>query len=516
VADDDPLAGYDPKKYGIAPIAPAAGLPSAAAPGATDPLAGYDPSKYGLGPATGQDLGSTAFWNKPANASWSDYLLAHLAKQGQGFDQAGADYGRTIADAATFGLGDRALAYATGAPLEQERANTAAAQSRLGVMQYPAEALGYAALPGALVDAAGLRGAGWVSGALSGALEGTAAGTAGALGHDENPYLGAAGGAAGGALGGVVGGGLSSLSGYVPKGGPASPGAVTNTLRGVKDDAYDALKNVTYDPADLRTGLTGIGGSLKAVDPAGEFAGAPRSKAALDGLWDQATDPSNPVQTAHSVLSTIDRLNDAMGPNGGAENDFAPVIKTGLNNFLQNATPTSGHAVGSATGMISDAQAAQKAYGNARDLQGMAQNMKLWGTSPAGQAQKIGQTFYNDQSIPANVAPTQALSRIAQAAGGSAIGPYQVTRMIEPALGYAGAAAGGGPGALAAELGGHLLKAPISGVMNAAQKTGTMGAINAAYPTLTGQPGAFVRSPSPISPLMALLLGPGAAGQYPR
>jgi hypothetical protein len=100
VADDDPLAGYDPKKYGIAPIAPAAAAPppSAAAPGAADPLAGYDPSKYGLGPtattpgaAGGQDLGSTAIWNKPANVGWNDYLLAHLAAPFRGAGQASED-----------------------------------------------------------------------------------------------------------------------------------------------------------------------------------------------------------------------------------------------------------------------------------------------------------------------------------------------------------------------------------------------------------------------------------------
>ena len=162
-----------------------------------------------------QDLGTTALWNKPADTSWGDYLLAHLAKPFQGANQAAQDYSRTAVDAATFGLGDRLQSKLTGNPLEQERADTNAAYGRLGAMAPIVSGAMYGMGPGQLGMASKLGGAvapaigRWAGGVVGSGAEGALAGGAGALGHDENVGTGALAGLgvgmAGGVLGGVVG-----------------------------------------------------------------------------------------------------------------------------------------------------------------------------------------------------------------------------------------------------------------------------------------------------------------------
>ena len=144
-----------------------------------DPLMRFKPVHSAATPA-GQDLGTTALWNKPADTSWSDYMLAHLAKPFQGADQAAQDYSRTAVDAATFGQGDRLQAYLTGNPLDKERAATAAASGRLGAMAPIVQGAMYAMGPGELGIAKGLGEAAaptlgrWAGGVLGSGIEGAA------------------------------------------------------------------------------------------------------------------------------------------------------------------------------------------------------------------------------------------------------------------------------------------------------------------------------------------------------
>ena len=213
----------------------------------------------------GQDLGTTALWNKPADTSWNDYLMAHLAKPFQGADQAAQDYSRTAVNAATFGQGDRLQAYLTGNPLAQERAQTAAAGGRLGAMAPIVQGAMYAMGPGSLGMAKGIAadlapaGSGLVRGALANAAgsaaEGASANYLGALGHGASPGEAEKQGLQGAVIGAPIGA-LSEGAGRMfaptgPKppevGQPQSSTGPATGMYAQKTAEYAPLDSLVYD-----------------------------------------------------------------------------------------------------------------------------------------------------------------------------------------------------------------------------------------------------------------------------
>jgi hypothetical protein len=498
--------------------APAQGSPTPS-PGATSaPISPVAPGGAGQGPQ-GQDLGSTAFWNKPAGASWSDYLLAHLAKQGQGFGQAADDYVRAATDTATFGQADRLAAYMNGTNLADERAQTQAAHQRLGAGDYIANAAGY--LPLGELGIAGKLGGGLLG--MTG--EGAALGAAGAAGHDQN----ITGGAIAGGVGGLAGGAASkaiinpvagALANKLGMGADvnAAAGDITSSLKDTRDAAYDKLKDVFYKPNDLLDALDQTKTDIFASDPGGDlWDNAPRSKAAFNALYTRAADTAvNPTQTAHGILTTMDKLNDIQRSPGGPENDIAPIIKDRLNNFLQTANPVNPNlGPGDAANMLEAAKAAHQQYANASDLQQWAQSLRGFGASPAGQAQNVAESFYRDPNSP----QYQALSNIANAGGapGGQNAYSLVHGLVHPAVETAAMAtmhpAVAVPVAAAATFLGA--KPAINAAMGAGSKASQLNAIYKAYPTMTGQQFTPPGSPDAGAALRALILGRAASNQRP-
>jgi len=495
----DPLAGYNPN---------------------VDPLAGYDPGQapptgfwHPLTPApsdptftTSSALGQTGLLDKPANVSMRDWLAAKYAEAGSGIgqlNQTGEDYFRVASNA--FGVGDKLNSWSNGTTLAQEQQKTQEARDRLGpAATFAANMTGFGPLKalgvGAKLDAAGRPmlasatdfGIGSaVQGAATTPSDDTWLQTLGRIGaYGTGGFLG------GGTLGAGAKYALNPIANWTANaagratGALAKPTAITDALQANRDAAYDALKDAPLDPADTRQALQGIRDGISAIDPTGGLLkNAPRSSAVLDNLQKHAAESDD--ISAHDLLSLgLDKL----PPPAGGEAEIAPLIKTGINNYL-DSTP--------AAGMVQDAKDAHRLFANARDLQGMTQNMKAWGTSPAGQAQQIATQYYPDQAAkwfenPSDPAAAQfaALQKISRAAGGSAISPYGATHALAPLIDMATAGAGGlvgGPaGAVIGEHAGNLLnygvvKPAAGAALGYMTKKASQNAINAGYPALTGQ-----------------------------
>jgi hypothetical protein len=132
------------------PSAKSAAPPAEAPAQTAAPPADNTPAKQTTaGPATapltfaapGNDLGQVGILDKPANASYSDWLMAHIAEAGKGFRQLGSsadDFVRARTDYMTGGLIDRGAAAMSGltgvggGDLAQQRAQTQQAHSNLG------------------------------------------------------------------------------------------------------------------------------------------------------------------------------------------------------------------------------------------------------------------------------------------------------------------------------------------------------------------------------------------------
>jgi hypothetical protein len=488
----------------------------------------YQPPAAGQGAQT-QDLGSTALWNKPANASWSDYVLAHLTKPFQGAPQAASDYARVAAN--TFGFGDRALAHlntygaaptlfpgfsswgGAGGPsndlqanLAAEHAKTAAANERLGpLMGTVANAVGYAPF-GAL----GIAGEG---GVLGTALEGGAAGAVAGAGQGDN-LSDAAKGAAVGAVGGA---GAGALTKYVVNplatwgankigkaiGALSDPATVTASTAAAEKAAYAPAKGIRFDAfADVNPAYYNAFNSLE-EDQRRNLSGAFSGK--VQGHI-SANNQAGTVTASNIDGFGRDLSNAASTP---ADSVLAARIKQNLDGVLGNATPLTGQAPGDALNVIQNARQAHQAAANADALQKMSQNLSGFGSSPAGQAKSIAQQFYQDPSSP----QYQALSKIATTAGGGGQTAYNLMHMIDPVLGFFGASVGGGPGEIAGEIAGHAMKPTIGEALSTLQQGRVARAIGGAYPALTGAPPTLL-SPDVGPAIRALLLGKAAGSGY--
>ena len=328
---DDPWAQY------LAPSSPSS---------SADPWAQFTKPPSGAAPTASssavspQDLGTTALWNKPANVGWGDYLLAHLAKPFQGADQAAQDYSRTAVDAATFGLGDRLQSALTGNSLADERAQTAAAKSRLGVMAPITEGAMYAMGPGELGAASRIGEAiapatgKWLGGVLGSAAEGATAGAAGAAGHDESIGRGALIGGALGAAGGVPGG-------VVGRGGELPTSPTAQSYFDQAEQAYKPLTNIVYD-------------AKNEVHPALDVTDAKNAQRDWSGKrWDDASKTSDEIEslldkpqlTANDLQQSQIYLRDKVINSPTADpNDktYAGYYVDRLQHVLENGLPQTG------------------------------------------------------------------------------------------------------------------------------------------------------------------------------
>ena len=268
MADDpDPWAAFRKPGPPAVPVAPPA-APASAAPSA-DPWAPFKAPAQGsptpspattsapIGPSAPGAVGATTdapasaydpTWKPSGNALWD--FMSRPRAQTEGVGQAASDFGSTIADAATFGGADKLQSLITGEDVNAIRARTADAGNRLGIMYYPAAAVGYGAVPGAGAEALGLRGAGLVRGALSGAAEGAAASGLGTVGHGGSWSDAAKAAEVGGATGLLTGG----LTGAFSR-GPQPQGPTDANLFATAKQNFDDAGLHLFDNADIRQSM---------------------------------------------------------------------------------------------------------------------------------------------------------------------------------------------------------------------------------------------------------------------
>jgi hypothetical protein len=523
----DDIQGVLRQKYGH-PSAPAGAPPTSAnspptpgAPAAPDAApglgqritdyftkptvaAGDTPAAFNAGPAT---IGQQSVFEKPADVSMNDFMLAHLSELGKGMGQIGQaadDYARVASN--TYGLGDRLASTMGGTDIAAERAKTQAARERLGPIAYAADMTG----GGPLGKVAELGGGGF----LANMAVGGGAGYAGGVGRgDASPLTDAVMGAGGAGLGTAAGKTiLGPLANWGAKGATAlgqklgfldNPADVTAATKAARDAAYDTMKNTSLDIGDTRQALQGVRNAVNAMDPTGGFQkNAPRSMAILDNLQDFAAN-SNDI-TAHDLVSLgLDKLRNIPDTAAaGGENELKPAIQKGLENFLDS---------GPAAGQLDAARDAHATYKNAQALQQWSQGLKDFGSSPASAAQDAAQTFYSD---PAKKAQYDALARIANAGGGGQSAWGLMHAAHEP-IDMAAAAAGLGhmAGPVGAAVSYGAFKPAASALLKRGQAGAVQDAIASAYPALTGRTTAFQTPEAFGEAMRQLMLSRAAAGR---
>jgi hypothetical protein len=572
---DNPFDAFDAKPanpfdaFDAKSAPPAAPSGQSAQPGWTDYLLQHLAGGTSLNPnAPGKPLGQTAFWNKPADASWSDYAAAHF----QPID----DIVRHATNVA--GVGDRVAAGMSnltgigGGDLAAQRAQSATADARMpGQNKLAADIMGYAPLAAQGI-ATGLGG-----GVLGSGAEMATAGVLANAGNSNAKTWGGMGGDAliGGTVGGVTGLGVGAAGKYVLNpivnavankvgsitGALSKPTDITATAKAAKEKIYDALKPI---PADVTDAAANARSAVEAHDPGNSLQpNAPRTMAvlnridkslkpgadqslsgqdAMDYLMNQRgkmapddyraamndlvtngkmTIPGSSKPSSASDLRTwLDELRDVQGPTAGAENELAPIVEQHLN----DAVNASG-----ARGLFDQAAAAHKVYKNAQFLQQGREGLKYFGQSPSGEAARIAQTYYPtgaadlEAGLPTPAAAAyKRLSDIATAGGGMPSG-YSLAHAVHPlarAVGSGfGAMVGGPAGAVIGDtVGGAMgagVKTGLSNAMSAAQRRATQSALTAAYPDLTGQ---SIRFPDMnLSPaLRAIVFGWGSPYFHPK
>ena len=533
---DDDVQNVLRQKYGFKGAAPAPGSGAPAAPGA----------------------------QTPTSPSADDSMLTRLAKwavgvgdpqtvlQPRSLSQAGsdvADFGRLAAN--TFGFGDRALAHLSAyglmptlfpglaslgegdkispgagpgndlqTNLAAEHARTAAASERLGpVASAAANMVGYGPL-GSLGIAGRLGG-----GVLGMAGEGAAAGAAGAAGNGDSPGAGLLEGALAGFGGGVAGKALGALARPVMRGVNAigrqigalsTPEQVLAEAAADTSAAYGKLtRNYDVSGSDIENAVTQKLADIAKLDPGGlnmQYR-APGTMQAANSILDWARAPA--TKTAEDIANlqkSLVGIQRAGKMAGNADAAYAPMLKDALDTALGNATPKPG-VTQPATDALKAAKQAFQREANADDLLQMQQSLKGFGTSPAGRAQDIAESYYNNPQSP----EYQALSRIAMAAGGGhGPSPWGLMHAAYPMM-DAAAAASGIPPHLGAALSGGVAygfgKPAMAGVIKKGQQRSVMDAINQGYPALAGAPVAWQVPPGVGDALRTLMMSRIAAQQ---
>ena len=482
-------------------------------------------------------LGTTAFWDKPADASWGDYMAAHV--------QPVDDAVRSATNA--FGVGDRfaagmsGLTGVGGGDLAAQRAQSAARAKADPSMTTAGNLLGYAPLAAQGI-AAGLGG-----GVLASGAEGVAAGSLAGGGNSNAQTWGGVGKDAltGGAIGGVTGLGLGAAGKYALNpivnwaknkigqmtGALATPADVTATTQAAKDAAYDKLNDVILHPSDIGNGVSDVSDGIYANDVDGSYRkNSPQTSKILNDYSNQMNDAALAKQptTGATLNDTIKKLNGVSQRNpSNFEGVAAAQARDGLTDVFHTTTPLSTPDGFNLDTALEDAANANKAYKNADFLQKARQNLKYFGQSPGGDAASIAQKYYPSGGDDLEAGrPTQdaaafkRLSDITLAGGGMPSG-NSIAHMVYPAVeaigSGIGAALGGPTGAMIGEMGGGLagagVKTALSNAMTAAQRRAMQSALTAGYPDLTGQSTRF--PPVDMSPAIRAIMF-GAASPYIR
>ena len=380
--------------------------------------------------------------------------------------------------------------------------------------------------PAAIVPEVAAKAAPSLTSALG---QGAALGALQGVSTSNNPIVwgtDVAAGAGGGALlhgaltgAGAIGQGIANQIGR-GTGALATPEAITDTALANRTAAYDAMKAV--DVPQAQSAVANAKAAYDAADPSGTL--APRTGAELKRLqqridmsgqtisgqqaanwligqkgtmspadytnaWTQLQQTGQinfpGTQSAHDLVMSLQKLDKIQGPNAGPENELAPMVQGHLQTALDNA---------GAAPLQDAANQAHKVYKNAEFLQNAGQNLQLLKQSPSNAAADIAQTYYKQGAadLMANrptpeAAAFKSLADISNAGGGyqTAYGlAHAVHPVVEDAvIGMAGAHLGPALGA-AAMYGG--IKPALGAALNKAQTMATQGAINRAYPTLTG------------------------------
>jgi hypothetical protein len=388
---------YKPTTPAPAPVAA-----SAAAP-ATPP------------PAAPVDIGTQRDPNwQPSGNALLDFFTRPVAKTEDPF-LAAKDYGLSAYDAATFGY---------GVPSAFKDAVTQAHQN-LGLMDYAAQGLGYAAGPGKILGplargAAGAAGLSGLGGSIAaGGLEGAGAGGLGAAGHGGDAAdiaKSAAQSGAGGALFGVTGG-----MGPKPKapevGYPQSSTAPATGMYAQKTKEYSPLDSIYFDNPTTQNAINQAQAAVRAVrDPQGLGADLGIPKSLNERLMDLQ---SNPVVTGRNLQEASADLRENGGWTG---HRFADA----LDNVLNTAQPLQG-------GQPGEAGAAKLAG----DLwTGRIKDLERLGTDPGELTNKAiekTQGFYPQESPQG-----QALTALAKA-NEPAFNWFRARHLVAP-LAFEGAA----------------------------------------------------------------------------
>lgn len=387
-------------------------------------------------------------------------------------------------------------------------------------------------------------------GAALGALQGVSTSNNPVVWGTDAAVGGAGGAALHGALtgAGAIGQGIANQIGK-GVGALATPEAITDTALANRTAAYDALR--AHDVPDAQSAVANAKAAYDAADPSGTL--APRTGAELKRLqqridmsgqtisgqqaanwligqkgtmspadyanaWTQLQQTGQMsfpgMQSAHDLVMSLQKLDNIQGPNAGPENELAPIVQGHLQTALDNA----------GAGPLQDAaNAAHKVYKNAQFLQDAGQNLQLLKQSPSSDAANIAQTYYRQGAadLMANrptpeAAAFKSLADISNAGGGyqTAYGlAHAIHPVVEDAvIGMAGAHLGPALGA-AAMYGG--IKPALGAALSKLQTKATQGAINRAYPALTGT-GVTPNLPDYRRALQTLIMGgPYGAGALP-
>jgi hypothetical protein len=177
-------------------------------------------------------------------------------------------------------------------------------------------------------------------------------------------------------------------------------------------------------------------------------------------------------------------IQNAASPTNNAEQVLAGKIRDGLtgeNGVLATATPTSGHPVGQAYDMLSDAQNANKQWE-------MAQNLGKW-QRQVQQGGNIGSAPFTEAEryYTPGTPDYQTVAGLANQGGSDHGIGWMLPHIAGTVLGGIGGAIAGFPGMVMGELGGLALRKPILGVMKGVNQRANIRALQAAYPQTTGQ-----------------------------
>jgi hypothetical protein len=396
-------------------------------------------------------LGQMSVLEKPDDVSYGDFVRAHLAEWARGgrrIGQAADDYVRAATNA--FGVGDRVAAYLSGltgvggGDLAAQRAQTAAANERLGPVAYAANMTGYGPVSALRIapraaDAAqaltgGSRLAGWGAGAAASGAESAASAGLGTLGHGGSAQD-AKTAAEWAAVLGLGTGALGVASARTPSGEPTLSAAEAEAAR---DMAYAPMSSVQFHPND--------------VDPAYTSALLNLGKEQRAGLSDgiQSTLREHLGQNAIGTTSASDIDGFARGVSEAALTNADKVvagrINQNLRGVLENATPVSGHALGVAAQLQDGAQAANARFKNAQMLEEWRRQANLPTSGGIGEVApggayselKASPQFYSDPDV-------NAAMRGVAGAGSAIPGGYLVKHALAyPLIGAGLGALGGG------------------------------------------------------------------------